>query len=384
MFKFSRRGQLAVASLVALLVWAFLLKIGFPPAAPPSSVSMSFKGGGPGDSSSTSIEQPLSKGLARSGTSESMVHANASLPKPDWIFSEFLLKKHQQAISMGAGGASRFQRECHLIFREARLFALAFPKEAEELSTRVALDRSAERETRLYCEFMLCTVAKSGSVSALTTLITLVHDSDPEISDSALSAVAETDPLGKRLDLYWSKSREGSSTALDILSMWPNPGTIAELRSYLPKNDPRGEARSVLAKLEVLASPDWKSQVASILQGEQSILNNAFDWAIDVMLRNDPSKFCEVVRPRLDLDYGTALAVWNKNAITSRDPSFHATFTQSLNLMVYVNNESYDDLLLAYWQAGGELKPAEKDRLATFGYACDPKQRLAELLASGK
>ena len=42
----------------------------------------------------------------------------------------------------------------------------------------------------------------------------------------------------------------------------------------------------------------------------------------------------------------------------------------------------YDDVLVAQLNLGGPLTEMEKARLRTFGYGCDPKERLLELLAN--
>jgi hypothetical protein len=92
----------------------------------------------------------------------------------------------------------------------------------------------------------------------------------------------------------------------------------------------------------------------------------------------------QLLRDRLDRGYQVATTRWSNDSGHSQQKSFEQEFSSSAEASDRTGDSQYVDILMAYWQAGGKLRDAETARLHTFGYACDPKQRREELLATGK
>jgi hypothetical protein len=263
--------------------------------------------------------------------------------------------------------------------REARLLALGYPEWAEKAARPIALDPTADLADRSWGIAVLSFVAKGGSASAQETLLILARDANEEIAEAALAGVAESDRDGRHKSLLWACARKGSGTAFSYLQCTADPQTVAELRTYKAGAPGYSEAAEALRKLEALSSPGATAELEGILSGRPSSVNDAYYWALEAFPRKDPARFREVARLELDKAHERALAWWNKNALVINQPSFEGMFTRKANLQTQVDLEYYDDLLVAFFEAGGTTTELERKRLRTFGYGCDPKERLAEL-----
>jgi hypothetical protein len=288
---------------------------------------------------------------------------------------EDFLERRKEMFQYGDGN-SRFEKEKLRLLREARLFALAYPEEAQKLALPVALDSTRDWLERCYAVDVLGFLAKNGSTEALSALLSLGRDGDVRVSDTAIQGLSMSDPDGKYKDLYFERCRAGSYEAFEIVSAWCDPGTISEMKSYLggPNED---DAAEVLRRMDVLASGNWEEQIIGILRRQSTTLLHPFDWAMEVMKRRDPSTLRQVLRDQLDQALTGGRNFWEEFHVSKR---FEDAFPSQPNIGKEVGNRRYDDLLVAYWGLGGELKDLERARLREFGYACNPGERLAELL----
>jgi hypothetical protein len=222
-------------------------------------------------------------------------------------------------------------------------------------------------------------IAKEGNSSALGSLFLLANDSDPRLSDLALSGIAAADTKGMYQELYREHFRRGSLTAVEILSGWWDAGTAVLMDEYFKsKSGHHYDAKDVLDRFGILASPSAEEQLSSLVKGNgktESRTDSSFDWALDVLRRRNPHKLFVALRARLDRDFAAVCA----SSALSGEALLHA-FSETSDLTKQAQDVFYDDALIAQAEIGGELTDAEKARLRTFGYACDPKERLMELL----
>jgi hypothetical protein len=309
------------------------------------------------------------------------VSPHSPLNNPEALVREYC-SKFRQACIAGKNTDNRFRVEQNLYYREARLLALAFPDSVEKAATSVALDPNADRLDRNCAIAMmshLCEVGRTGSMSSLQSL---TRDPDSLVADCALASIAVADKEGTRKDLYWDACRRGSLTAFELASLWVDSGTLSEMK-ILAKNG-RHHAEMVLERLEVLASPQWENHLESLLRDPASYNPRDFDWALAVQYLRKSEAITQLLRDRLDRGYQVALTQWRSESGHSQQRSFEQEFSSSAEASHRTGDSHYDDILMTYWYAGGKLRDPEAARLHTFGYACDPKERLEELLAEGR
>lgn len=301
-----------------------------------------------------------------------------------WLQS--LYPKHKLASQSSRSSSGRFHSEQSLYLREARLAALAYPAETEAVATPIAFDQSLDKRSERYLAIvMLGFVARgTGGSTAMATLQTLLRDSDKGAADTALAAIAGTDIVGARKDLYWEGCRRGSLTAFEISSYWYDSGTISELRS-LVANGGNHHAERVLRRMEILSSANWEDTVGTMLRDVQSPLDTDIYWALTIAGQRKSAHFLTEMRARLDLGMLEARKQWSAPGEgVPRSGSFDHIYSYKAELDTLMKDRMHDHVLVAYWEAGGQLTAVEKARLRTFGYACDPKQRLTELMTSEK
>jgi hypothetical protein len=290
-----------------------------------------------------------------------------------------LLQRNKEAVIRYGYGKSRFHTETLLHLREARLLVAAYPDLAERLATPIVRDLGGDRWERTYSSQILCMLAAQGSQTAPAKCRSLVDDADPFVETASLCGIGQADKDGSYKSLYLTKARQDCQAGFMILSNWPDSWTISEMNSMLGTGfEPM--AKEVLAKIDLLAQPNWTESVAEILRGGKQLagFDNPVDWALVVMKRRAPEKLRTILREELDkaLDYGTKYfgqSTWNENCARE--------FATTADLSKVSGLHDYDDMLVSLSEVGGELREVEKARLRTFGYACEPKQRLAELLA---
>jgi hypothetical protein len=295
-----------------------------------------------------------------------------------------LCKKHASAHAGFKSWEYRFLIEQGLYYREARLCALAFPEVVERVSSAVALDPSASPVERGFAAWTLSivsTTAHPGRVAA--TLQSLTRDSEPLVRDVALGGLALADKNGQLKSLYWEACRKGSLTGFSVVSQWLDPGTISEMKAILAQQPTNTDAQKVLKRMDILASPQWESELGSILDESREPDMTSQWWALEVCKARDSKVLREVLRNRLDRGLQAAKRAWEVKR-PANGASFEQAFATSPEISKTTQDSGFDDLLVGFSEAHGQLNDLEKARLRTFGYGCDPKQRLEELLATGK
>lgn len=293
-----------------------------------------------------------------------------------------LIPRHKEGLADQGSvdhDEGRFVKEERRFYREARLLALAFPDKILALASKEARNAGNDNATRAFFEYILMLLAKQGIVAACQSLEALIQDSDPIVASIALSALGSTDREGKHRDMYMDWCKRGSLTPYFILDQWVDQVTIAEMQRQVAVGS-RPFAKEVLRRLDVLADPRGNDKLEAIIRHKQLYeLDDPGVWAINMLRRRDKDRFLQVARSELDRTFKDGKEFWEQDY---RKKPFAAAYGNDarLNLGRGLWPTEYDDLLVAYSEEGGRLSELEKMRLRTFGYGCDPVERLAELL----
>jgi hypothetical protein len=248
---------------------------------------------------------------------------------------------------------------------------------AEALATPIVQDLKADMWERTYGTQILCTLAGTGREPALKMCRSLLEDQNDSIVGIALCGIGQADIEGRDKALYLAKCRQDHPAAFMFAGLWLDPVTISEMNSMLGTGFD-DQAREVLNKMNILSQSNWTDRVSEILHGTSEPFDGAVNWSLAVMKRRAPEQLKPILREVLDgaIEYGKRYlgeGNWNDKC--------EQQFRTVDDLTKVVGIKGYDDMLVAYWQVGGELRDIERARLRTFGYACDSKERLAELLS---
>jgi len=328
----------------------------------------------------------LDKGGEKEGRAQSHGVQRGSELTPERVEALFkeLCKKHASAHSGFESWEYRFLIEQSLFYREARLCALAFPQVMERVSSAVALDPSASPVERGFAAWTLSIVATTdhpGGVGAILQFLT--RDSEPLVRDVALGGLALSDKNGQLKSLYWEACRKGSLTGFSLVSQWLDSGTISEMKAILAQQPTNTDAQKVLKRMDILASAQWESELGMILAESTAPDMTSQWWALEICKTRGSKVLMETLRDRLDRGLQAARKTWEEKR-PAGGASFEQAFATSTDISKTTDDPGFDDLLVAFSEAHGQLTDLEKARLRTFGYACDPRKRLEELLTTGK
>jgi hypothetical protein len=296
---------------------------------------------------------------------------------PERVFRA-ILDKHRNASGgrpkPGPGYITRFMLEARYGFRECRLFALTHPEEAESLARKTALEPGANADDIAASLYVLRILAQAGRPAALQTL----HDiASSEVSDRgrlALAELGQADRDGAYRALYWKRCEEGVLEGYEAASNWPDPTTIKVMERITVfaagKPDPWPDcawmAKETIAKVQILINPA-SDGLEKLLKDPKDNLSTS--WAIRAGRFSKYPKLEEILRARLDagLEEGKQSGSWELTHVTDGH-------------LGSISDHDFDEVLVAFSELGGKLSDWESQRLRHFGYACDPKQRLNELV----
>jgi len=322
---------------------------------------------------------PSNPGVAGANLPPASVQKRATTQEVvNWLRSFY--PKHAEAFRALPSSAGRFEGEQALYFREARLAAYVFPAESESIATPIALNTSdGNRPERYFAIATLALIARAtGSATALTTLQTLLQDADKGMADAALAGIAGTDPKGSRKSLYWDACRRFSPTAYEIVSVWHDSGTISQMNS-LNLNGKNSYAIEVLKRMDILAGAKAEETLAGIVRTQDTSDIASLFWALAVAKDRQSPSLLTAMRERLDIGMVEARDQWGKPG--NAEQTLEQAYSSKGDFIKFTGDSLHDHVLLALWEAGGQLSNLEKARLRTFGYACDPRRRLEELMA---
>jgi hypothetical protein len=155
------------------------------------------------------------------------------------------------------------------------------------------------------------------------------------------------------------------------------------MKAILAQQPTNAGAQKVLKRMDILASAQWESELGTILAESTAPDMTSQWWALEICKTRGSKVLMETLRNRLDRGFLAARKAWEEKG-TAEATSFEKSFVGSAEISRTSQDPGFDDVLVAYSESHGQLNDFEKARLRTFGYACDPKQRLEELLSTGK
>jgi hypothetical protein len=220
----------------------------------------------------------------------------------------------------------------------------------------------------------------------------LVADTNPGIREMAILSLAKADPEVQERDLYAQECQRANPSAFDALARKGDPFTAVLMRTILeapekPNSGGRASmAKRVLQKQEILLAPDWEAKVASVLIAPQDA--EWGEWAADVSSRASSSRLAAAFRERLDTSVKNGRARFDRQRQSDTAEGFDPesrSFDEiwcTTGKASFIFDDSYDQVLLAYWQSGGRLTSLETRRLNHFGYGAGAHDRLKRIAES--
>ena len=226
---------------------------------------------------------------------------------------------------------------------ELRLFAGAYPDIAEAWARQAAVDEETVWERRPAVHVLgYLAAARCEGVDGLLARIA-GDDVDP-LRRLALSVLVEADLYGRHRELYKKRARAAESEAIQALSTCPDPEGVDILLDL-------GTVEA-WESLERIAGFGSKSRVGFLKQCIMSDEGRSGrrEWAIRMARRDRAPWLLSVLSQALDRDAST-------------DPPGSSGL-----------------LLQALAESGGWVSSENKARLRRYGYLCEPRERLAEVL----
>ncbi|HXG59927.1 MAG TPA: hypothetical protein VNO22_01010 [Planctomycetota bacterium] len=293
-----------------------------------------------------------------------------------------------------------FEEEARTGRRESRLLAAVYPEEVLRFALNTVRDTSLERHRRRYGIVLLGYLARQGCKEAEEELVRIASLPNKEEGEQALALLAAADPQGVHRTLYWKKCQDRWLSALDAVTSWPDPFSLATLKGVQAELQTIEAAPSDLVfsvkhrikLLEILLSPNAEAAVLAILRNPNHPDVRDELWALRVAEIRRFEGLKDALRERLDYwqmqlqKSENAMEIFRRKWLEGdapQDPFPVAPLVQRFvsGSLSEISDFTFDAILVLQLEIGGPLTDLEKARLRHFGYACDPRERLAELLA---
>jgi hypothetical protein len=287
----------------------------------------------------------------------------------DWAWQETLtdLQNPSRDRECGTPEPGRFVKEWAAHGTVLRLLSLGYPEAVEGWAQRAAEGPHSDGWERSWALFALGILGEAGQGGAESVLVRLCRDPNDFWRWVAQYRLANADPGGAHRPLYRNLAVAGDDMAMDALSRWPDPESVAILKEpnvrWTRRPAAHAQAKISLERLEALSTGGWNDLArAAILEepGPQQGLH--FTWALRIGRERRPPWLARTLRERLEIAYR-----YGSVRLSLTDPT--------------ILDDAFDDVLLTLSDLGGDLSDEEKAYLRHYGYRCDPRQRLAEILA---
>ena len=281
-----------------------------------------------------------------------------------WDFTVREITRPQGALDCGNHRPGRFANEWESGTTDFRLFVLGYPDVAEGWARRAAGNPASPGWERARALQALGYLAEAGRGTAETALADLCRDSDGHFRRYALLWLCRADRRGAHRTLYKESARQGDWGAVEALGFWSDPEACEILEQILsrPSGIIQGYAKESLTRVEALASEDWHPLAKKAILGEEGRLGSRHSWALRVAKERSAPWLETILRLRLD-------------------SAGASTLLRLIPPHLTVEEDGVDDALLALAEIGGTLTVPEQRYLRHYGYGCEPRQRLAEVLA---
>ncbi len=260
--------------------------------------------------------------------------------------------------------SSRFSNEWDARGTEFRLLVLGYPDLSEDWARRAAENAASPAWERARALYALGILAGAGQRAAETTLLGHCRSLEGPLRSFAILWLAQADRSGRHRESYREWAREGDWAAIEALASWPDPEAVAILRLILGKRVPiiHGYAAESLTRLEALDSEKWNQLAREAILAEPGRVGSRYSWALRIGRERKASWLESTLRIRLN-------------------SAGASTLLRLIPPHVMVDDDGFDDALLTLAEIGGTLTGPERAYLWHYGYGCEPRQRLAEVLA---
>lgn len=257
---------------------------------------------------------------------------------------------------------------------EGRLFARAYPEEAETLAFDVLRDPEAPVPDRGYAWFVLGLLPPRPN-GELEAFLVEQASSTPDWgeyapSTPALFCLAKRGLDARCLAICRAQARLGNYVAFDLLSQVVDPDSIALLREMTTWSEdhswPIGGiprmAEEALRRIEILRAPDLNERLRRLLLNWRTDggRGDTF-WALAVAERRGLAAFRDALEDRL------------KPCRAAGEPVRPR--------VSYPSDFDVDHILVAYHKAGGELSLDEREYLERYGILGNSEARLNARMA---
>lgn len=271
----------------------------------------------------------------------------------------------------------------------ARLLAETDPDEVEREALAIARDKSLSADSRGWGMHVLGLMAAKRQESRLA-LRMLAADADVHVRNYSLYALLYAGLFHEESQIFVKAAYDGTDAAFEGLSWNRDPSVVAlmmEIKSRPVEKRHALMVRSadeVLKRQEILGSQDAQERLASLVGSpEKSELG---EWALRVVSAAPGQRILDSLRKRLDdsLENGrrkreSFVQIARSHDVDPGNQRFEELYPTEVTATL-IPDPSYDLALLIYWRNGGKVSDLEARRLSHFGYGCDPRVRLAELL----
>ena len=317
-----------------------------------------------------------------------------SAPRIDVSFDATLfrvLDRHRENCDATGGAtclraAPYFSGQMRSGRSELRLVALAFPAESLETAKRMlaAEPRSVpDAEAALW---ILSVLSDQGDEAARKALVSVGLGGDPALASMALDLAPGLEDPDFLRPVLLKMAAEDSPRAVRLLARIGGPEARNVLLSLSADTSSwKGPvARSVLEVRAAVEGGTWAKTLQGALDGSDPEWRRDVRLALQLAANRPVPGMMELMRVRLEKAMRASradFAVMESKRLEGAllDAEFERTFKTSL--FPTRADPDYGHVLLAYWRLGGELSALEKGHLRHLGYGCDPKERLAELVA---
>jgi hypothetical protein len=381
-----------MAALLALLAVILLLRRG---------------GREEGESQLPGLEAPIRKGPVGvptkgpdlSGPQPTHVSKSSELTPSQVSFQATLLRvleKHR-TVCDAANGRTCYRGEPYFAAmqssgrRELRLLALAFPEESLETAQKMLASTPPDVPDTEAALWLLAVLADRGNETAKGNLISIGLGGDAYAASYAVELAGGMSTIQYLRPVLLKRAPEGSLASIILLANFSDSDSQNTLKALSADETFVGTLANRALEMQTVRERDgWSSAFAEILSGAARGERSQWVWwALQTAARHPVPDMMRLMRERLDRSKGAYREKFNEeNANRYADKALlDAAFERSLSSTFALDtgvDSYYSHVLLTYWTLGGELSVTEKGHLNHMGYGCDPKQRLEELLATGK
>lgn len=292
--------------------------------------------------------------------------------------------EYERNLGVDINAHSRFGLEFKVRLTHARLLALVDPERVEAEAAAMAADPTAPGR-RAWGAALLSELALAGRTRSLSLLRSLAENPDPRLSTAAYHRYCRVDVRVEDRPFFETYARRGEPLAVEALSRLPDPAAGALLREIHAQAQAAKDrtlllvSREALDRQAILAAPDAATRVAELLRYNPSY--EELGWAVPVALARPAPAYVQALRDRLDRELRNSRDRFEQEqaAEAAEARSFESLYVSNTGSGLMTDG-AYDQALKAYWQLGGRPTELEARRLREFGYACDPAERLRELL----